>query len=315
MAPPEWTNSTSDHPPPRDGDIESIERTGQWVYAGTWVGAGIAMAANAGNAIVTFGALGGNRAVGAGIGIAVDVALIVALIGDRHLARYTLRSGWSRALQIYAMVMGLTIAVSAAVSTEHYLLALLLAGVTPLLWLLMGYGQDVFIKFAQIADRLRTQPAPAQDEPVEVPVRAPVSEYVPWVAPAVASSNGHHSHPGGGWEFGPLVPDAPDPDRGFPTVTSPPSWEPDFPVPAGWGSTATPQAAAKPPTPKRKRTPTPPVAPAQRGELDPELVEAAQRLRDTRAKDGLTTGRRVLIAELQVTDPTARKLTRALAAV
>ena len=190
-------------------EIETTERVGQWVYAGTWVGAGIGMLANAGNAVVTFGALGGNRGVGLGIGIAVDVALIVALIGDRHLARHGQRSYWSWALQGYTMLMGLVIAVSAAVGTKHYLLALLLAGVGPLIWLLMGYGQDAFIKFAEIITRLRTE----RDAPVPVavadPEPAPVPEYVPWPVRAATvldkvTTNGHHDngHRGAsGWRF------------------------------------------------------------------------------------------------------------------
>ena len=188
-----------------DGTAPEIGRTEQAshvVYGGTWVGGAIAMAANIGNAVVTFGAVGGNRVVGGTIGAAVDVALIVALIGDRQLAKHGARSGWSWALQGYTMIMGAIIAVSAAAETGHYLLALLLGMVGPLLWLLMNYGQDAAIQFARIVDGLRrpTEPVVVPTEPV----RAPVFEPFPTVRIDPVSRNGHHNDDGGaGWRFAP----------------------------------------------------------------------------------------------------------------
>ena len=230
-------------------EIASTERVGQWVYAGTWVGAGIGMLANAGNAVVTFGALGGNRGVGLGIGIAVDIALIVALIGDRQLARHGERSYWSWALQLYTMLMGLTIAISAAVETRHYLLAALLAGVGPLIWLLMGYGQDVFIKFARIIARLRAEQDATVPAVVPDPEPALVEpEMAPWSVRAATvldrvTTNGHHDGGNTDWVF--RLPDwVTDPDRGrlgdphagttddtIPDVPSVPDPRPDRDVP------------------------------------------------------------------------------------
>lgn len=71
-----------------------LERTGRAIVAGTWACAVIVMVASTGNAVLTFGALGGNRTVGLGIGVAVDVALCVALIGDRRLYAHGLSSSW-----------------------------------------------------------------------------------------------------------------------------------------------------------------------------------------------------------------------------
>lgn len=72
------------------------------------------------------------------------------------------------------------------------------------------------------------------------------------------------------------------------------------------------------PGPGLNLVPPPPPPPG----VDPTIYAAARKLRDERAGEGLTTGRRVLLAELparlppgyRVTDTTARQLARVLAA-
>jgi hypothetical protein len=74
------------------------------------------------------------------------------------------------------------------------------------------------------------------------------------------------------------------------------------------------------PTPELELVPNPPPHPDD--EFDPTILAAARELRDQRAEAGLTTGRRVLLAELpaklptgfRVTDTIARQLARVLAA-
>jgi hypothetical protein len=99
----------------------------------------------------------------------------------------------------------------------------------------------------------------------------------------------------------------------------------DFPrVGGGWGAhpdtTGVDDATHPDPTPELELVPNPPPHPDD--EFDPTILAAARALRDQRAEAGLTTGRRVLLAELparlpagfRVTDTTARQLARVLAA-
>jgi hypothetical protein len=290
-----------------DGDIKRAERAGQWVYGGTWVAATIAMAVNAGNAVVTFGSLGGNRAVGLGIGIVVDAALVVALIGDRQLARHAERSYWSWALQLYAMVMGLTIAVSAAVATKHYLLAGLLAGVTPLLWLLMGYGQDVFCKFARITDRLQVPASPdPQPAPAPAPVAAAEPVLVPWTNPVVINrpaTNGHRDDDG--WRFQ-------VPDWARPTTPDPvPDADPD----QGGAETGRTYLAPDPgPGPDSVDTPTPapaPPPPAEDRAVLPSLTDIQQWRTEQKAA-GKPYGRDAMRDRFGLQEREARALIAAL---
>lgn len=129
-------------------ETTDVARTARAIVAGTWTGAGIVIATNIANAVATFGALGGNRLVGAGVGVAVDVALCVGLIGDRKLSQFKLVSNWGRGLRVTAGVMSLVIGVGASVLLKHYFLALILGFLPILLWLLTEYGQDVLSLFA-----------------------------------------------------------------------------------------------------------------------------------------------------------------------
>lgn len=156
----------------------ATDRTARRIVAGTWMGALIVMATNAAHAVAIFGALGGNRLVGLGVGIAVDVALCVGLIGDRRLAQHSLVSQWGRSLRLTAGAVSMVIAVGGALITSHPFLAVLLGFLPIVLCLLTEYGQDVLLKFAGLT------PAPA---PVPAP---PIA-----VAPPRAAPIGPPAHP------------------------------------------------------------------------------------------------------------------------
>lgn len=303
-------------------EIERTEQAGQVVYAGTWTGAAIGMVANAGNAVVTFGTLGGNRGVGLAIGVFVDVAVIVALIGDRQLAKHGKRSGWSWAVQAYAMVFGLTIAISAAVYSDHYLLALLLAGVLPLMWLLMGYGQDAAIKFAGILNNLRRSPVDIAPSPAVEPARAPVFEPFPTVVVddeyAAVSTNGHRGDDGRGWSFVP------------PAWTTPPPvprWD-DTPVDTDPGQDPTSTVPGDPdPAPgddpvrdpvdegveigQDDTAPQDPINDAPPGDGLPSL-DAVRAWRDQQRETGGPVGRDAIRAQFGLSEREARKVIAAL---
>lgn len=133
-------------PPP----TSTAERTGRAIVAGTWVCAAIVMLTSAGNAVLTFGDIGGNRAIGLGLGVAVDVALFVGLVGDRRLASYGLTSHWGRALRVTAAAMSLVLNVGGAARHDLYFLAVLLGFLPVLLCVVTEYGQDVLLKFGDV---------------------------------------------------------------------------------------------------------------------------------------------------------------------
>lgn len=165
----------------------ATDKTARGIVAGTWMGAGIVMATNAAHAVAIFGALGGNRLVGLGVGVAVDVALCVGLIGDRRLAQYSLVSQWGRSLRVVSGVVSMVIAVGGALITSHPFLAVLLGSLPIVLCLLTEYGQDVLLKFAALrpaptpVPEPATAPTPVVDAP---PVQAPVLAPIPPKAPA-----------------------------------------------------------------------------------------------------------------------------------
>lgn len=175
------------------------EKTARWIVAGTWLCAGIVMVASAANAALAYGALGDNRALGLATGLAVDIALCVALIGDRRLYAHGLSSNWGRVLRITTAAMSLILNTSIALRDGHYLSALMHAFLPILLVVLTEYGQDVLLKFTALTreaketeDRAGSvvpiQPAepalPVRQEPVVV--ATPTVTYEPFVTPLVA---------------------------------------------------------------------------------------------------------------------------------
>lgn len=148
--------------------MTTAERATRGIVTGTWICAAIVMVTSAGNAVLTFGAIGGNRIIGLGLGIAVDIALCVGLIGDRHLALRGLTSHWGRALRITAAVMSVVLATGAALIGGHYFLAVLSAFLPVLLVVLCEYGQDVHLTFASLRNTETARPV-TPPPPVLVP--------------------------------------------------------------------------------------------------------------------------------------------------
>jgi hypothetical protein len=128
----------------------TAERTAKAIVAGTWGCAGIVMAGSATNAYLAYGALGDNRALGLATGLAVDIGLCVALIGDRRLYAHGLSSNWGRALRITTAVMSLILNTAIALRDGHFLSAVMHAFLPILLVVLTEYGQDVLLKFTAL---------------------------------------------------------------------------------------------------------------------------------------------------------------------
>ncbi len=76
-----------------------VAQTGRRIVAGTWGCALIVMIGSTWSAAAAYGHLGDNRALGLATGIAVDIALCVALVGDRRLYAHGLTSNWGRSLR------------------------------------------------------------------------------------------------------------------------------------------------------------------------------------------------------------------------
>lgn len=181
-----------------DQQIELIERTRRSVLGLTWGCAAIVMATSAANAVLTFQALEGNRAVGLGFGVAVDLALCIGLIGDRQLHIHGESSSWARGLRLTAMAISVVLNTGASMMHGHYFLGGVLCFLPVLLWVLTEYGQDVALKFTRLADsaRVKTErpaPAPPAVAPVAFPVvsGAPLQTWRPIPPPAARPSAPH----------------------------------------------------------------------------------------------------------------------------
>lgn len=171
--------------------VPALERTGQRIVAGTWGCAAITMAASAANAALTYGALGDNRALGLATGVAVDIGLCVALIGDRRLYTHGLSSNWGRALRITTAIMSLILNVGISLRDGHYFAALLHSFLPVLLIVLCEYGQDVLLQLTALRRRLEAEQTPVTPvTPVALDLPAATYQRVvppsTWVVPRPA---------------------------------------------------------------------------------------------------------------------------------
>lgn len=175
------------------GAAAALERTGRAVVAGTWGCAAIVMVGSAASAAVAYDFLGEHWGLGLATGIAVDVALCVALVGDRRLYAHGLSSNWGRGLRVTTASMSLVLNSGVAFATGQFFLAFLHAFLPILLVVLTEYGQDVLLQFTRLAraqERTNepgpTLVAPARQQPVTTTPAPTTPSWVP--APAVRST-------------------------------------------------------------------------------------------------------------------------------
>jgi len=163
-----------------------LERTGCRIVAGTWGCAVITMAASAANAALTYGALGDNPALGLATGVAVDIGLCVALIGDRQLYAHGLSSNWGRVLRVTTAVMSLVLNVGVSLRDGDYFAALLHSFLPVLLIVLCEYGQDVLLQLTALR---RKHDAAEQAASPPVPVGEALPQlHRPLAAPPVTAA-------------------------------------------------------------------------------------------------------------------------------
>lgn len=149
---------------------QSVERTGRLVRKLLWADALILMAGSASSAALTYIHFNDHGLRGLALGVAVDIGLCVALIGDRQLHLHGRTSAWGRTLRIGAAMAALILNCGVAVAIGNYYLAFLHAFLPLLLIALMEYDQDIQLQFAAIqADEA------APPEPVEVVVSRAVA--------------------------------------------------------------------------------------------------------------------------------------------
>lgn len=256
------------------------ERTAKAIVAGTWGCALLVMAGSATNAFLAYGAIGDNRALGLATGLAVDIGLCVALIGDRRLYANGLSSNWGRGLRLTTAVMSLILNTAIAIRDGNYLMALLHAFLPTLLIVLTEYGQDVLLKYTKLR---RDVEAMARDAARAVPQPA---------APSLST---------------PAAPTRPLPQPMTPAVSIPPTQvvTPPRPTPTPAPQHTTPPVVAKP---------TPRPAATRTNQVTAELLRRGRAVQTDRATKGLPkAGRRVLMTELGITDRVARALVSQLA--
>jgi hypothetical protein len=127
-------------------------RTGRLVIAGVWACAAIVMVSSARNGALSFQALGEHPLAGFALGVAVDVALAVALVGDRALHLAGRSSAWGRALRITTCLMSGALNCAVPLWLGHVGIAAFHSFLTILLVLLTEYAQDGTLQFGEIAD-------------------------------------------------------------------------------------------------------------------------------------------------------------------
>lgn len=166
-------------------------RTADLVVRLVWVDAAITMATSAANSAWSFSKLGHPWPAGLAIGLAVDVALAAALLGDRELASTGRTSTAGRVLRVTtaAMSLALNSAVSVllaiTVDPRYWLLAVFHAFAPILLIVLTEAAQSYLLGFhaaARAAASSRTDPSG--------PDSVPRDDQAPGTAPAATSDGG-----------------------------------------------------------------------------------------------------------------------------
>lgn len=127
-------------------------RTGRLVIAGVWACAAIVMVSSARNGAMSFDILGESPVAGFALGVAVDVALAVALVGDRALHLAGRSSAWGRALRVTTCLMSGALNCAVPYWLGDYGIAAFHSFLTILLVLLTEYAQDATLQFGGIAD-------------------------------------------------------------------------------------------------------------------------------------------------------------------
>lgn len=126
-------------------------RTSRIVLTGLWADAVLVMAASAWNGGQAFVALDQHIAEGIALGLAVDVGLAVALVGDRALHLAGRQSQWGRALRVSTAIMSLALNCAVSLWLGHYGVAVFHAFLPVLLVLLSEYAQDSTLQFGEVS--------------------------------------------------------------------------------------------------------------------------------------------------------------------
>lgn len=127
-------------------------RTGRLVTIGMWACAAIVMVSSARNAAWSFEILGDSPIAGFALGVAVDMALAVALVGDRALHLAGRKSRWGRALRITTCLMSGALNCAVYAWLGQVGIAIFHSFLTVLLILLTEYAQDFTLQTGAIAD-------------------------------------------------------------------------------------------------------------------------------------------------------------------
>lgn len=127
--------------------------TQKLVLTALWIDAALVMAASAWNGGRALENMGDPFGFGILLGLAVDVGLAAALVGDRALHLNGCSEPWGRALRITTALMSLGLNCSVATSEGRTGLAMFHAFLPVLLILLSEYAQSSTLQFRDIADQ------------------------------------------------------------------------------------------------------------------------------------------------------------------
>jgi hypothetical protein len=130
----------------------NLDRTRKLVLAGVWSDAALVMAASAWNGGHVLQVMGDPAGFGTLLGLAVDVGLAVALIGDRTLHLAGKSEPWSRWVRNVTAAMSLGLNCAVPLHDHHWGQMMFHAFLPILLVLLSEYAQKLTLQFRAILD-------------------------------------------------------------------------------------------------------------------------------------------------------------------
>lgn len=130
----------------------NLDRTRKLVLAGVWSDAALVMAASAWNGGHVLQDMGDPAGFGTLLGLAVDVGLAVALIGDRTLHLEGKSEPWSRWVRNVTAAMSLGLNCAVPFHLHHWGQMVFHAFLPVLLVLLSEYAQKLTLQFKSIID-------------------------------------------------------------------------------------------------------------------------------------------------------------------
>ncbi|MCI2421538.1 hypothetical protein MOQ72_29295 [Saccharopolyspora sp. K220] len=149
--------STHAKSPPQDAEEERLAKAGEMINLFVWLVASVVMVFSAFAGAELLADHGVPWGLGLAGGLAVDAALVVALIGDRHLHRYGQRAPWGTALRWATAAMSLVLNCGQSAERGDWVAAGLHAIFPVLLIVLTEASQGYQLAFSRAVSKAKAE--------------------------------------------------------------------------------------------------------------------------------------------------------------